>query len=352
MTHSYVRHDSFICVTWLIHLCDMTHSYMWHDSYIRVAWLIHMRDMIHPQVWHDSFICVTWLIHLCHDSFLCAMTAPWQSKYMLSAAQCPQLAHELANSEFVGGLQQSALPLARRVSHVWTIHVAHMNEPCDGSYVWYATHCNTLQHTATHCNTLQHTATQPCDGSWIVRIRHVINHRIRHVIYTYINIHDKYDMLHMRIRHVRHVKACHTYECVMAHTWMSHITHMNERARTCSAMALHIWLWMSHVPHMNESCPTYERVMSHIWMSHVTLPWRYKYDCEWVMSHIWMSHVSHMNESCPTYEWIMSHLWMSHVTLPWRYTYDCEWVMSHIWMSHVSHMNESCPTYEWVMSHI
>jgi len=23
----------------------------------------------------------------------------------------------------------------------------------------YATHCNTLQHTATHCNTLQHTAT-------------------------------------------------------------------------------------------------------------------------------------------------------------------------------------------------
>ena len=24
---------------------------------------------------------------------------------------------------------------------------------------WYATHCNTLQHTATHCNTLQHTAT-------------------------------------------------------------------------------------------------------------------------------------------------------------------------------------------------
>ena len=43
-------HDSFICVTWLIHMCDMTHSYVWHDSFI--------------YVWHDSFICVTWLIHI------------------------------------------------------------------------------------------------------------------------------------------------------------------------------------------------------------------------------------------------------------------------------------------------
>ena len=29
---SSVGHDSFICVTWLIHMCDMTHSYVWHDS--------------------------------------------------------------------------------------------------------------------------------------------------------------------------------------------------------------------------------------------------------------------------------------------------------------------------------
>ena len=57
MTHSYVWNDSFICVSWLIHMCDMTHSYVWHDSFICVSWLIH--------VWHDSFICVTWLIHMC-----------------------------------------------------------------------------------------------------------------------------------------------------------------------------------------------------------------------------------------------------------------------------------------------
>jgi len=70
MTHSYV--------TWLIYMCDMTNSYVSHetyliieisdtrhahDSFICVTWLIHM--------WHDSFICVTWLIHMWHDSFIC-----------------------------------------------------------------------------------------------------------------------------------------------------------------------------------------------------------------------------------------------------------------------------------------
>ena len=119
MTHSYVRHDSFICATWLIHMCDMTHSYVWHDSLTCATWPIHtcdmtnscvrhdsfhlrhdpfyVCDMTHPYVRHDSFIratwltsCATWLIHMCdmthsyvrhdshhvrHDSFhVCDMT--------------------------------------------------------------------------------------------------------------------------------------------------------------------------------------------------------------------------------------------------------------------------------------
>ena len=77
MTHSYVWHDSFIRVTWLIHMCDIADSL--HDSFICVTWLIHMCDMTHSYVWHDSFICVTWLIRMCdmthscvwHDSFIC-----------------------------------------------------------------------------------------------------------------------------------------------------------------------------------------------------------------------------------------------------------------------------------------
>ena len=128
-----------------------------------------------------------------------------------------------------------------------------------------------------------------------------------------------------------------------------------------------------HSP-MNESCPTYawgiavwtsgvtyEWVMSHISMSHVT-------HMKWVMSHVCMRNICRMNKWCQTYgcytykwmnescytyewvnEWVMLHIWidiwMSHV-------YPHEWVMSRVWMSHVTHMNESCHTYEWVMSHI
>jgi len=79
MTHSYVRHDSFICVTWLILMCDMTHPHVWHDSFICTTWLIQKCDMSRWNVWHGLFICVTWLIHVCdmthsyawHDSFIC-----------------------------------------------------------------------------------------------------------------------------------------------------------------------------------------------------------------------------------------------------------------------------------------
>ena len=82
MTHSFVWHDSFIWVTWPIHLCGMTRSYVWHDSFICETWLIDMGDMPHSFVWQDSFIWVTWLIQLCatthsyawHDSFICV---PW-----------------------------------------------------------------------------------------------------------------------------------------------------------------------------------------------------------------------------------------------------------------------------------
>ena len=59
MTHSHVWHDWFTCVTWLIHICDMTHSYVWHDAFTWVTWLIHMCDMKHSYIWHNS-----WLIHV------------------------------------------------------------------------------------------------------------------------------------------------------------------------------------------------------------------------------------------------------------------------------------------------
>jgi len=48
-------HISCMCVTWLIHVCDMTHSCVWQDSFMCVTWLIHVCDMTHSCVWHDSY---------------------------------------------------------------------------------------------------------------------------------------------------------------------------------------------------------------------------------------------------------------------------------------------------------
>jgi len=63
MTHSFV---------WRIYLCDMTHSYVWHDSFIRVWRTRSVRICVdsfiyvtHLYVWHDSNMCMTWLIHTC-----------------------------------------------------------------------------------------------------------------------------------------------------------------------------------------------------------------------------------------------------------------------------------------------
>ena len=79
MTRSYVWHDSFICVTWLVHMWDMTRSYAWHESFICFTWLVHVCDMTHWYVWHDAFICWTWLVYTCdrahwyvwQDSLMC-----------------------------------------------------------------------------------------------------------------------------------------------------------------------------------------------------------------------------------------------------------------------------------------
>ena len=94
---SCVRHDSFICVTWLMHKRDMTQYYVWHDSFSAVIhmavpqgdescptydWMshvTHMNESCHTYEWvmshiwmshvtpsNDSVMCVAWLIQICH----------------------------------------------------------------------------------------------------------------------------------------------------------------------------------------------------------------------------------------------------------------------------------------------
>jgi len=47
----YMWRDSFICVTWLIHMCDVTHWCCW-THIICVTWLIHMYKVTHSYICH------------------------------------------------------------------------------------------------------------------------------------------------------------------------------------------------------------------------------------------------------------------------------------------------------------
>ena len=60
---------------------------VWHESFIPVTWLLHISDMIwharrtwprrNQRVWRKSFICVTWLLHTCNRLFHTCDTTHW-----------------------------------------------------------------------------------------------------------------------------------------------------------------------------------------------------------------------------------------------------------------------------------
>ena len=176
-------------------------------------------------------------------------------------------------------------------------------------------------------------------------------------------------------------ESCHTYKWVMSHIWMS-MSHTNESFHIWRMEVTLFTLvnperslrfnthWSSPPvsaltqPGGVTSCHTYEWVMSHIWMSHVT---HMNESC-----HIWMSHLTHMNVThLSTQKEFMSHRCMSHVmyerdTLQMRMSHvTYKWVKSHICFD-VTHkqltfrrvismsINDSIRTLKWLIcnSHI
>jgi len=108
MTHSYVRHDSSRCGTWLIYVWVKTHSYVRHESLVhhgpcharhdafwdnKLAGLVRifflslslflslLWDTSHPNMRHESFVCQTWLIHTWDMTCSCdRRDMPWTTR--------------------------------------------------------------------------------------------------------------------------------------------------------------------------------------------------------------------------------------------------------------------------------
>jgi len=114
---SYVSHDSFICMTWLIYKCDMTHPYVWHDSSICVTRLNHMCAMTHSHVYCVRRGChVTYTMKSGHTNER-AMQHTWMS----------HVTHEWV------------------MSHLWWSHVAHVQPTSELTYIRVYIHVHTLQ---------------------------------------------------------------------------------------------------------------------------------------------------------------------------------------------------------------
>jgi len=136
MTHQYLWHDSFTCVTclthicaWLTHMCGMTHSHVWHDSLTCVAWLISMCHMTHSHAGHDSFICVTWLIHLCSNT----------PSYALILDNMSDMTHSSVRHDFITrfihmcGMTHSYVWHDSFICVTWLVHMCNMTH----SHVWH-----------------------------------------------------------------------------------------------------------------------------------------------------------------------------------------------------------------------
>jgi len=190
-----------------MHMCDTTHSYMWHDSFIcmirlphmSVTCLVHIRVMTHSYVWHDIYIYIN---HFHAQSF-----------YTLKHLHCNT-------------------PIAPKCTA--THAVTHCN-----------TCCNTLQHVlqhtatraATHCNTV---VSHGCQKSW----RSFGGRRI----YLRWLVHGYMYVTHINEScHIYEWVMTHTYiyadlfpGICMSHIWMRHVTYMNE--------SCHMYEWgMSHI---------------------------------------------------------------------------------------------------------
>ena len=118
-------------VTWLIHICNMTHSHVRHDSFVDATWLIHMCNMTHSYVQHGSFTFFTW-IDMTHS---CAIGQHQEQCQIMVTHEYGMSLIGMSHVAYghVTHRHDSIIGVTRRAT--WLIHI----------YTWrrYVTHMNT-----------------------------------------------------------------------------------------------------------------------------------------------------------------------------------------------------------------
>ena len=205
-----VRRDSFICVSWLIHVfefADFRHDVC--GEYVK--W-----------IYTHVFGCVC--VRVC----VCACVSLWRTatRYTLRriATHCETLQRNATRCSYSTPEHTATHGSARQLK---------------------AIRCNTMQHAAAHCNALQQSATQ------------ISIHAKQRSILIATN-----DAIIGCVRNINHSYVQH--KSLIREPWPIHMCNVspivfNPMTRYCR----------SHVAHLNEACRTYQWFMLHTRMSHV-----------------------------------------------------------------------------------
>ena len=227
MTHSCVPRLPHMCAK-RIHTCGMTHSCVWYDSFICVPCLIH--------VWHDSFICVPWFIHMCDMTPLCVPRFIHLNDMTL-AYVCYDAFGDMTHSYVC----HSCVP--------WLIRKCAMIH----SYVWHNSFiCATPiihRRAKTHPYVRHHSFIRV---PWLLHVCVMTHSYVRHDSLPRVTWHDSYTAnIDISSEHTLSLSLTHTHTyCALLDSWMR--KGLNELRHTYEWVMTHTW--MSHVTQMNESC--------------------------------------------------------------------------------------------------
>jgi len=124
------------------------------------------------------------------------------------------------------------------MSHIWMSHVEHLNASvrrqhrrsplpttCDSKHMtWHIwmSHVNTLKWVTSHICMSDVTHEWVMSHIWIIHVTH-----LNESCHTY-----EWVISHIWMSHITHMnESCHTYEWVMSHIWTSHVTPLNDACR-------------------------------------------------------------------------------------------------------------------------
>jgi len=187
---------SHICVTWLLHICDMTPSFVKKAS-------SSLNKSRHTYLWHDFYICVTWLLHTCD------MTPSFVERASSSTNDSCHVTHLRDMTSSLGW-------------HVVTCHchVRDMTTP-----LWWRV-------IATHVTWLLHMCDMSSSHTWqnsLMRQKSVV---INDWVMSHISV----------TRHVTHIYDTTPHTCDMTPLYVTHI-YEGVMSHICIKESCHTYLW-------------------------------------------------------------------------------------------------------------